>query len=126
MAMQGTATALLCGFVFPQWISGPCSLAPGQQNILSPDHQGPKDITHTGYHYFDAHRLQPLLLQAPALQIHLRASPLTGPEGASETVEDPSSDEERATTDGESEVEAEVEEADLPLKNHGAANSGRT
>ena len=28
-----------------------------------------------------------------------------GPEGAGETVEDPSSDEERATTDGESEVE---------------------
>ena len=30
------------------------------------------------------------------------------------TVEDPSSDEERATTDGESEVEAEAEESDLP------------
>jgi hypothetical protein len=67
-----------------------------------------------GIHYFDAHQLQPLLLQAPALQIHLRASPLAGPEGAGETVEDPSSDEERATTDGESEVEAEAEEADLP------------
>ena len=48
------------------------------------------------------------------MQIHLRASPLAGPEGAGETVEDPSSDEERATTDGESEVEAEAEEADLP------------
>jgi len=67
-----------------------------------------------GIHYFDAHRLQPLLLQAPALQIHLRASPLAGPEGAGEAVEDPSSDEERVTTDGESEVEAEAEEADLP------------
>ena len=73
-----------------------------------------------GIHYFDAHRLQPLLLQAPALQVHLRASPLVGPEGAGETVEDPSSDEERATTDGESEVEEEADEADLPLKNHGA------
>ena len=39
---------------------------------------------------------------------------MAGPEGAGETVEDPSSDEERATTDGESEVEAEAEEADLP------------
>ena len=65
-------------------------------------------------HYFDAHRPQPQLLQAPALQIHLRASHLAGPEGAGETVEDPSSDEERATTDGESKVEAEAEEADLP------------
>ena len=45
------------------------------------------------------------------MQIHLRASPLEGPEGAGETVEDPSSDEERATTDGESE---EADEADLP------------
>jgi len=80
-----------------------------------------------GIHYFDAYRLQPLLLQAPALQVHLRASPLVGPEGyightrgkknlvgpegAGETVEDPSLDEERATTDGESEVEGD--EADL-------------
>ena len=80
-------------------------------------HQATKDrriLLIPGIHYFDAHRLQPLLLQAPALQIHLRASPLAGPEGAGETVEDPSSDEERATTDGESEVEAEAEEADLP------------
>ena len=45
------------------------------------------------------------------MQIHLRASPLVGPEGAGETVEDPSSDEERATTNGESE---EADEADLP------------
>ena len=33
-------------------------------------------------------------LQPPALQIHLRASHLAGPEGAGEAVEDPSSDEE--------------------------------
>ena len=57
-------------------------------------------------------RLQPLLLQDPALQGHLRASPLMGPEGAGETVEDPSSEEERATTEGESEEE-EADEADL-------------
>ena len=66
-----------------------------------------------GIHHFDAHRPQPQLLQAPALQIHLRASHLAGPEGAGEAVEDPSSDEERAT-DGESEVEAAAEDADLP------------
>ena len=80
-------------------------------------HQATKDRRISlipGIHYFDAHRLQLLLLQAPTLQIHLRASPLAGPEGAGETVEDPSSDEERATTDGESEVEVEAEEADLP------------
>ena len=55
-------------------------------------------------HYFDAHRLEPQLLQAPVLQIHLQPSHLAGPEGAGET-EDPSR---------ESEVEAEAEEADLP------------
>ena len=80
-------------------------------------HQATKDrriVLIPGIHYFDAHRLQPLLLQAPALQIHLRASPLAGPDGAGETVEDPSSDEEKATTDGESEVEVEADEADLP------------
>jgi hypothetical protein len=48
------------------------------------------------------------------LQIHLRASHLAGPEGAGEAVEDPSSDEERATPEGESEVEAAAEDADLP------------
>ena len=80
-------------------------------------HQATKDrriLLIPGIHYFDAHRLQPLLLQTPALQAHLRASPLVGPEGAGETVEDPSSEEERATTDGESEVEEEADEADLP------------
>ena len=71
-------------------------------------------LTFISIHYFDAHRLQPLLLQAPALQIHLRASHLAGPEGAGEAVEDPSSDEERATTDGESEVEAVADDADPP------------
>ena len=37
---------------------------------------------------------------------------MVGPEGAGETVADPSSEEERATTDGESEVEEEADEAD--------------
>ena len=48
------------------------------------------------------------------MQIHLRASHLAGPEGAGEAVADPSSDEERATTDGESEVEAVADDADPP------------
>ena len=80
-------------------------------------HQAIKDrriLIIPGIHYFDAHRLQPQLLQAPALQIHLQASHLAGPEGAGEAVEDPSSDEERATTDGESEVETAADDADLP------------
>ena len=50
-------------------------------------------------------------MQDPALQ-GLRASPLIGPERAGETVEDPSSEEERATTESESEEE-EADEADL-------------
>ena len=86
-------------------------------------HQATKDrgiLLIPGIHYFDAYRLQPLLLQAPALQIHLRASPLAGPEGAGETVEDPSSDEERATTDGESEWRRKLKRQIFLLKNHGA------
>ena len=67
-----------------------------------------------GIHYFDAHRLQPLLLRAPALQVHMRESPLVGPERASETVDDPSSEEERATTESESEVDKEADEEETP------------
>jgi hypothetical protein len=63
-----------------------------------------------GIHCFDAHRLQPQLLEVPELQLHPRASNLTGPEGAGDTVEDPSSDEERATTDGDTDVEDSTEE----------------
>ena len=71
-------------------------------------HQATKDrriLLIPGIHYFDAHRLQPLLLQAPALQVHMRESPLVGPEGAGETVDDPSSEEEQATTESETEGE---------------------
>jgi len=70
---------------FPQWLSGSCSPAQGSKIYF---HQATKDrriLLIPGIHYFDAHRLQPLLLQAPALQVHLRASPLVGPEGAGET-----------------------------------------
>ena len=80
-------------------------------------HQAIKDrriLAIPGIHFFDAHRLQPQLLQAPALQLPLRTSNLAGPEGAGEAVEDPSSDEERATTDRETDVEKVLEDADLP------------
>ena len=73
-------------------ICGSCPPAPRDNKIHF--HQATKDRRISlipGIHYFDAHRLQLLLLQAPTLQIHLRASPLAGPEGAGETVEDPSS-----------------------------------
>jgi len=113
MAMQGTDIDL-------HWLCASHNGSPVLVHRLRGSkiyfHQATKDrriLLIPGIHYFDAHRL-PQLLQAPALQIHLRASPLAGPEGAGETVEDPSSDEERATTDGESEVEEEDEEADLP------------
>ena len=73
-------------------------------------HQATKDrriLLIPGIHYFDAHRLQPLLLQAPTLQVHMRESSLVGPEGAGEQVDDLSSDEEQATTASETEVESE-------------------
>ena len=63
-----------------------------------------------GIHFFDAHRLQPQLLQAPALQLPLCTSNVAGPED----WWDASSDEERATTDGETDVEEVLEDADLP------------
>ena len=45
-----------------------------------------------------------------------------GPEGAGETVDDPLSEEERATAESESEVEKEADEED---KNHSARQSHR-
>ena len=44
----GDGYALLCGFVFPTMDLQSLS-ASGQQDTLSSDHQGPKDIAHTGY-----------------------------------------------------------------------------
>ena len=61
-------------------------------------------------HCFDAHRLRAHLLQAPELQLHPRTSNITGPEGARDAVEDPSSDEERDTTDAETDAEATLAE----------------
>ena len=59
-----------------------------------------------GIHYFDAHRSRAHLLQAPELQLHPRTSNVTGPEGPGDAVADPSSDEERDTTDDETDAEA--------------------
>ena len=44
----------------------------------------------------------------------MRESPLVGPERAGETVDDPLSEEERATAESESEVEKEADEEDTP------------
>jgi len=44
----------------------------------------------------------------------MRESSLVGPEGAGETVDDPLSEEERATAESESEVEKEADEEDTP------------
>ena len=67
-----------------------------------------------GIHYFDAHRLRAHLLQVQELQLHPGVSNLAGPEGAGDTVEEPSSDEERDTTDAETDAEPAAEEAWCP------------
>ena len=80
-------------------------------------HQATKDrriVLIPGTHYFDAHRLQPLLLQAPTLQVHMRESSLVGLEGAGEQVDDPSSDEEQSTTASETEAESEDDDEVRP------------
>ena len=80
-------------------------------------HQATKDrliVLIPGIHYFDAHRLQPLLLQAPTLQVHMRESSLVGLEGAGEQVDDPSSDEEQSTTASETEAESEDDDEVRP------------
>ena len=58
-----------------------------------------------GIHYFDAHRLQPDLLDTLDRQIDPGSMKLASPEGAGDTVNDPSSDEEAASTDDESDPE---------------------
>lgn len=66
-----------------------------------------------GIHYFDAHRLQAQLLNAPELQLHPRAGNLPGPEGAGDAVNDISSEEEPPTSD-EEDVDAEVSSDEEP------------
>ena len=58
-----------------------------------------------GIHFFDAHRLHPQLL--PTLERHFgpRSTVQEAPEGAEDTVQDPSSDEESTTVSSDMEVE---------------------
>ena len=58
-----------------------------------------------GIHYFDAHRVQPQLVKSLERQIDSRSMKFAGPEGASDPVSEPSSDEEEASTDAESDQE---------------------
>ena len=51
-----------------------------------------------GHPYFDAHRIQPLLVNSLEHQIDPRPMKLAGPEGADDIVNDPSSDEEEVST----------------------------
>ena len=52
--------------------------------------------------------------RAPELQLHPRTGNITGPEGAGDAVEDFSLEEERDTTDAETDAEAETEESWCP------------
>ena len=67
-----------------------------------------------GIHYFDAYRLRAHLLQDFGAPTASSPSNVTGPEGAGDAVEDYSSDEERDTTDVETDAEAEAEESWCP------------
>ena len=58
-----------------------------------------------GIHYFDAHRLQPDLLATLDRQFDPESMKLASPEGAGDTVNDLSSDEEAASTDDDSDPE---------------------
>ena len=71
-----------------------------------------KIIAIPGIHYFDAHRLEALLLTAPELQLYPRAGNPPEPEGAGDVVADPSSDEELTTSD-EEDTSDEVASEDL-------------
>ena len=71
-----------------------------------------KIIAIPGIHYFDAHRLEALLLTAPQLQLYPRAGNPPEPEGAGDAVADPSSDEELSTSD-EEDTSADVSLEDL-------------
>ena len=86
-------------------------------------HQASKDqrtLITSGIHYFDARRLQPQLLQAPALQIHLRVSHLAGLEGAGETVEDPRRMKSEPPPTGNLRWRWQLKMQIFLLKNHGA------
>ena len=55
--------------------------------------------------YFDVHRVQPQLANSLERQIDPRSMKFAGPEGASNPVSEPSSDEEEDSTDADSDQE---------------------
>ena len=109
------------GYRSPLWLCASHNGSPvlvhrlrGSKMYFHPATKDRRILLIPGIHYFDAHRLQPLLLQAPALQVHMRESSLVGPEGAGEQVDDPSSDEEQATTASETEAGSEDDDEATP------------
>ena len=113
--LYGYATA---GYRSPLWLcashNGSRVLVHRQRGTRIFFHQSIRDrkiVALPGIHYFDAHRLEPQLLDAPELQLHPRPGHLPEFEGAGDAVEDPSTDEERSTTDeDEAETEATSDE----------------
>ena len=99
------------GYRSPLWL---CAAYNGSPALVH-RHRGHKVFFHVGIqdrqlvipgvHYFDAHRLQPDLLDTLDRQIDPESMKLASPEGAGDTVSDPSSDEEAASTDDESDPE---------------------
>ena len=99
-------TDLLSGYVQP--IMGPQHLLIDIEGHKVFFHVGIQDrqlVVIRGIHYFDAHRLQPDLLATLDRQFDPGSMKLASPEGAGDTVNDPSSDEEAASTDDESDPE---------------------
>ena len=100
------------GYRSPLWL---CAAYNGSPALVH-RHRGHKVFFHVGLqdrqlvvipgiHYFDAHRLQPDLLATLDRQFGPGAMKLARPEGAGDTVNDPSSDEEAASTDDKSDPE---------------------
>ena len=100
------------GYRSPVWL---CAAYNGSPALVH-RHRGHKVFFHvgiqdrqlvvtSGIHYFDAHRLQPDLLDTLDCQIDPGSMKLASPDGAGDTVNDPSSDEEAASTDDESDLE---------------------
>ena len=100
------------GYRSPLWL---CAAYNGSPALVH-RHRGHKVFFHVGIqdrqlvvipgiHYFDAHRLQPDLLATLDRQFDPGSMKLASPEGAGDTVNDPSSDEQAASTDDESDPE---------------------
>ena len=92
------------GYRSPLWL---CAAYNGSPALVH-RHRGHKVFFHAGIqdrqlvvipgiHYFDAHRLQPELLATLDRQFDPGTMKLASPEGARDTVSDPSSDEEAAS-----------------------------